>query len=95
MTTDPDCAENTMLASRQSIDEIDLELVVLLNRRAEHVRRIGAAKQVLGEPVYQPRREEEIFSRTVTANHGPLEDGAVRRVFERILDETRRIQRVK
>ncbi len=95
MTTGPERARDTMIESRRSIDEIDLELVALLNRRAEYARRIGAAKEVLNEPTYQPRREEEIFRRAVEANGGPLEDAAVRRVFERILDETRRLQRVE
>ena len=67
----------------------------MLNRRAEYARRIGAAKEVLYEPTYQPRREEEIFTRAAEANRGPLEDAAVRRVFERILDATRGLQRVK
>ncbi len=95
MTSGSEHARNTMLESRQRIDEIDPELVALLNRRAEYARLIGAAKEVLNEPTYQPRREEEIFRRAVEANRGPLDDAAVRRVFERILDETRRLQRVK
>jgi chorismate mutase len=95
MTTDPERASQTMLESRQRIDEIDRELVTLLNRRAEYARLVGAAKQVLNEPTYQPRREEVVLSHAVKTNRGPLEDAAVHRVFERILDETRHLQRVE
>lgn len=95
MTTSAEQASQTMIESRKRIDEIDQELVTLLNRRAEYARRIGAAKEVLNEPTYQPRREEQVFTRALTANSGPLEDAAVQRVFERILDETRRLQRVE
>lgn len=86
-------AETSIAAARRRIDEIDLELVELLNRRAAEVRRIGEAKQITGEPIYQPDREEEVFVRVVEANPGPLGDRAVRRLFERILDEARRLER--
>ena len=45
-------------------------------------------------PVYQPEREEEVFTRIVEANRGPLDDGAIRRLFERIIDEARRLERL-
>lgn len=81
--------------ARDEIDRIDLRLVALLNERAENVGRIGEVKRELGLPIYQPEREERIFSRVLEANPGPLEDAAVKRLFERILDEARRLERVK
>ena len=84
----------TIAAARVEIDRVDSELVRLLNERAEHVRRIGNAKHQLGMPVYQPEREEEVFERIVGANPGPLDDGAIRRLFERIIDEARRLERM-
>ncbi len=93
--TDQEILRSSLRESRRCIDAIDLELVALLNSRAEQVRLIGEAKAALDEPVYQPQREKEIFAHAVEANQGPLEDGAVRRLFERILDEARRLQRVK
>jgi chorismate mutase len=79
--------------ARAEIDRIDLELVRLLNSRARQVARIGTVKRELGTPIYQPDREEQIFARVVRANDGPLEDTAMKRVFERILDEARRLER--
>lgn len=81
-------------AARREIDRLDVEIVRLLSRRAEQVREIGLAKGRLGEPIYQPHREEEVFARVVGINGGPLDDGAIRRLFERILDEARRLERV-
>jgi chorismate mutase len=81
-------------AARVEIDRIDSELVRLLNERAGEVRKIGDAKHRLGLPVYQPDREEEVFKRIIEANPGPLDDGAVRRLFERIIDEARRLERM-
>jgi chorismate mutase len=80
-------------AARRQIDRIDQEIVHLLSARAEQVRAIGNAKHRLGEPVYQPHREEKVFERVIAANHGPLDDGAIRRLFERIIDEARRLER--
>lgn len=80
-------------AARVEIDRIDAEILRLLSERARHVRDIGDAKHRLGEPIYQPDREEKIFERLIAANPGPLDDGAIRRLFERILDEARRLER--
>lgn len=78
---------------RDRIDEIDRELVALLNRRADCVLEIARLKKQLGLPIYEPRREDEIFDHIAAANRGPLENGALRRVFERIIDEGRSMQR--
>ncbi len=86
-------ARSTIDAARVEIDRIDQEVVRLLSERATCVQRIGDAKQILGDPVYQPDREEKIFERVVAANEGPFDDGAIRRLFERILDEARRLER--
>ncbi len=79
--------------AREEIDRNDGEIVRLLSERAENVRRIGDAKRRLGEPIYQPDREEKVFERVIDANPGPLDDGAIRRLFERIVDEARRLER--
>ncbi len=93
MNDPKDSAPSAIDAARVEIDKIDQEIVRLLSERATHVQRIGDAKEVLGEAVYQPDREEKIFESVVAANKGPLDDGAIRRLFERILDEARRLER--
>lgn len=78
---------------RAEIDVIDIEILKLLNDRTRVVERIGQVKREVGLPVYEPRREEEVYRNVTTHNHGPLSAGAVKRVFERIIDEMRTIQR--
>lgn len=78
---------------RDEIDRIDEEILDLLNERAREVLKIVAIKNELGLPVYFPEREEEIHRLVKEANGGPLSDAAVRRVFERIIDESRRLER--
>lgn len=78
---------------RKEIDKIDEQLVKLFNRRAEHAIAIGKMKKERSIPVYDPERENEIFRNLREAGSGPLTPDAVQRLFERIIDESRRIER--
>ena len=79
---------------RRRIDEIDAELVRLLNTRAECALAIGQVKRVAGLDVYQPGREAEVLRHVQAINTGPLDDSAIRRLFERVIDEARRLERL-
>jgi chorismate mutase len=78
---------------RRQIDEIDRKLVELLNQRSRCVLEIGKLKQSANLPLYQPDREQEVLHNAEAANSGPLTDAAIRRLFERIIDEARSIER--
>ena len=78
---------------RARIDQFDAELVQLLNRRLECALEIGAIKSAAGMKVYQPEREQEIITHVKAVNPGPLDLSALTRLFERIIDETRRAER--
>ena len=79
---------------RQKIDALDEQLVQLLNARAACALEIGSVKKTAGLPVYQPSRETEVLRHVQSINPGPLDDAAVRRLFERIIDEARRLERI-
>ncbi|CAN5762310.1 chorismate mutase [soil metagenome] len=79
---------------RQRIDEIDTELVALLNSRAACALAIGRAKKAAGLDLYQPLREADVLSHVQRINGGPLDNGAIRRLFERVIDEARRLERL-
>jgi chorismate mutase len=78
---------------RRQIDEIDRKLVELLNQRSRCALEIGKLKQSANLPLYQPDREQEVLQNAASANSGPLTDAAIRRLFERIIDEARSIER--
>jgi chorismate mutase len=80
---------------RIRIDEIDLQLVELFNERAQCAIEIGHIKRRLGLEVYSPTREAQVIANVTGANHGPLDHEAVRRLFERVIDESRRIERIE
>ena len=79
---------------RRRIDAIDEQLMRLLNSRSACALEIGRVKRRLGLPIYSAEREAWILERVARENPGPLDPTAVRRVFERIIDESRRLERV-
>ena len=78
---------------RRQIDEIDRKLVELLNQRSRCALEIGKLKQAQNLPLYQPEREREVLENAERVNPGPLTDAAIRRLFERIIDEARSAER--
>jgi len=80
---------------RNHIDAVDLKLLALLNERTRIVEEIGRIKQDLSLPIYEPKREDQVFHNVTSNNSGPLSAEALKRIFERIIDEMRNIQRDK
>lgn len=79
---------------RRRMDEIDKQLVELLNERSHCALEIGHIKQQQGIPIYQPARESEVLANAESNNKGPLSHAAIRRLFERIIDEARSAERL-
>ncbi len=80
---------------RRRIDSLDARLIELLNERTAIVEQIGRIKRDLDLPIYEPRREDQVYSNVLAHNQGPLDHDAVRRIFERIIDEMRQLQRLR
>ena len=78
---------------RKSIDEIDRRLVELLNERTSIVEEIGRTKRGAELPIYEPRRETQVFENITSHNAGPLTEDGLKRIFERIIDEMRKVQK--
>ena len=89
--SDPDWR---MRELRDRIDALDEQIVALLNERASCALEIGEIKRALGLAIYQPGREKDVLDHVRRVNGGPLDGDAVRRLFERIIDEARRLERV-
>jgi len=78
---------------RRQIDEIDRKLVELLSQRAKAAHEIGKLKRTIGMPIYEPDREKAVFENARKVNSGPLPDRDLLRIYERIMDVMRQIQR--
>jgi chorismate mutase len=79
---------------RSEIDRLDDELLKIFNHRAALALKIGAIKKESGLAVYDPEREKKIFHRMKGENPGPLDNQAIVRLFERVIDESRRLERI-
>jgi chorismate mutase len=86
-------AESELNRLREAIDRVDDVLVKLLNQRAKYAVEIGEIKGILDLPIYAPEREKHVLSHVEQASGGPLDASAMRRLFERIIDESRRVER--
>ena len=78
---------------RKKIDELDRRLVEMLNQRAQAAHEIGKLKRNVGMPIYEPDREQAVFGNVQKLNQGPLPDRDLLRIYERIMDVMRQIQK--
>ncbi len=78
---------------RTKIDALDLQIVELLNRRAEAARAIGVLKETTDMPVYEPGREQIIFDNVRSHNRGPLPDTELVYIYQRVVAVMRCLQR--
>lgn len=72
-------------ALRERIDSLDARLVELLNERAKLVVDVGRIKRGSNVPIYAPHREQEVLTRVLAANKGPLPDRSVEAVYREIM----------
>lgn len=89
----PEEAARLLDEYRQQIDALDIRILEILNDRTRIVEKIGAVKREAELPVYEPKREDAVYRNVLDHNKGPLSESAVRRLFERIIDEMRTLQR--
>jgi len=80
---------------RVMIDDVDRRIVALLNERTSVVDEIGRVKREAKLPIYEPKREDQVFANVAACNGGPITPDSVKRIFERIIDEMRHIQKLR
>ncbi|MGC4091816.1 MAG: chorismate mutase [Polyangiaceae bacterium] len=77
---------------RIEIDKVNRGILELLQERVRLVLAVGDYKRRNSLPVYDPERERSLLERLSSAARAPLDGDTVRRVFERLIDESRRIE---
>ena len=78
---------------RKKIDEVDRRLVELISERARAAVEIGRLKRDTSMPIYEPDRERIVFANVQEANRGPLPGRDLVRIYERIIDVMRNVQK--
>ena len=84
--------KRTLEDLRGSIDAVDQQILKLLHERVRLVMAVGEYKRERGIPVYDPARERALLDRLCKAAEPPLDADTIRRIFERLVDESRRIE---
>ncbi len=76
--------EQTIQTLRRQIDEINLQILELLNKRAAIASEIGRLQTELGVQLYDPQREAEMLNALQLANQGPFSNDVVKHLFKEI-----------
>ncbi len=87
MASDPELDE-----FRRAIDDIDRRILDLLAERVRVVLKVGDYKRRRQLPIYDPERERAMIERLIQGAPKPLDAETVRRIFERLIDESRRLE---
>ena len=90
-TTEPGRATD-LAALRVQIDTLDLELLGLLNRRAEVAQTVGALKRAEGSPAFRPEREAAVIDGLKAVNAGPLPSASVAPIWREIMSACRALE---
>lgn len=78
---------------RRRIDALDVELVRLLNERAQLAQDVGHAKDRADTATFAPHREQAVFERIAAASQGPLSAEVLRAIYIEIISACRALER--
>jgi chorismate mutase len=87
--------EKLLSELRKEVDNIDKEIAALLIKRISVTLSIAAAKIKSGLPSYSPERERKIMENILSYSKDELTSKTLRNIYERIIDETRAIQKMR
>ncbi len=85
--------ENILSRLRDEVDKVDEEIAGLLIRRIKISLEIGVIKKTMGLAAYDARREKEIGDNIQKLSADPEIKNTLKRIYERIIDESRAIQK--
>jgi 3-deoxy-7-phosphoheptulonate synthase / chorismate mutase len=76
--------ENHLQELRAQIDPINLQIMELLNQRAQIASEIGKVQSELGTRFYDPVREGQMLQALEQANNGPFSNETIKHLFREI-----------
>jgi chorismate mutase/prephenate dehydratase len=87
--------EDGLLELRNTLDNIDNELLTLLNKRMKTVHKVGELKAQSGGAIYRPEREKSIINRLTKLSkeqNGVLNESAIEALFLEIFAISRNLE---
>ncbi len=76
--------DQTIAQLRTDVDNINLEILSALTKRAETVKKIGARQTELGITHFDPKRESEMLEQLENANPGAFPNSTIKQLFKEI-----------
>ncbi|WP_188456511.1 bifunctional 3-deoxy-7-phosphoheptulonate synthase/chorismate mutase [Virgibacillus oceani] len=77
---------------RKELDDVNLELLELINRRAKLVQGIGQIKNKQSIKRFDPVRERDMLNQIAAHNDGPFENSTVEHIFKEIFKASLELQ---
>lgn len=78
---------------RDQIDRIDAEIMILLRRRFQILKKVAKFKVENNMPIYQPERERDMLeNKAERAKLMGMDQSFIKTLFEVILDESKKYQ---
>jgi chorismate mutase / prephenate dehydratase len=78
---------------RKRIDELDVEVVELINERAQCAKQIGELKRSEGAGAFAPARERAVYERVLALNQGPLPAESIKAIYREIMSGSLALER--
>jgi chorismate mutase/prephenate dehydratase len=88
-TGDPD-KDPVLRDFRDQIAATDVELIAVVNKRVELVRRLKEHKAASGLDFVDRAQEERLVDRLAEANQGPLSEDGLRALYQALLELVKR-----
>src|SRR4051812_39103982 len=92
--TDRAASAKDLKSYRAQIDKLDLQILELVNKRANLASQIGKVKNENGESIFSPAREEEVIQNVLKSNEGPLGEPTIRAIYRELISGSRALQRI-
>lgn len=77
-------SDNRLQELRGQVDDINLQILDLLNRRARLASDIGKVQQEMGTRFYDPEREAQMLTLLQQTNNGPFSNETIQHLFREI-----------
>ncbi|WP_026701363.1 bifunctional 3-deoxy-7-phosphoheptulonate synthase/chorismate mutase [Salibacterium aidingense] len=79
-------------ALREQLDEVNMQLLELINKRASLVQDIGQVKSRAGQKRFDPVRERKMLDMITENNEGPFETSTLQHLFKQIFQASLELQ---
>lgn len=77
----PDDSNRSLSALRKNIDEINMGILDLINKRIDILEQIIQLKDKRSMEYFDPSRESNMMQKILQNNHGPLQDTLIKDIF--------------